>query len=493
MDMVELYRDIAQRTDGDIYIGVVGPVRTGKSTFIKRFLDLLVLPNMENEFSKERLIDELPQSAQGKTIMTTQPKFIPNEAVELVLDETANMRVRMVDCVGYMIDGANGHLEDGEPRMVRTPWFEHDIPFTEAAEIGTKRVITEHSTIGIVITTDGSIVDIEREKYTEAEERVIRELIAQGKPFITIVNSKNPTGEAALKTAKEISDKYGISVRTMDVLNMEIQEIQDILESVLMEFPVRMVQVDVPDWMRALNKEHWLYLKVLKTVESTIDNLNAMKDYRILFEVLNDIEGFENAAIKSVELGSGNIEIKLIPTSELFYSVLGEECGCDIKNDFELMQNLKEFVAAKKEYDYISSALECAKKTGYGIVSPQMDEMQLDEPEIVKQGSRFGVKLRARASGMHLIRVDLESEISPLVGTLEQSEEFMNYLAETFEKEPTKIWETNIFGKPLFDLVREGMTSKVMNGLPTEVQLKLQNTVERMVNDGCNSLVCVLL
>ncbi|MBQ2662369.1 MAG: stage IV sporulation protein A [Clostridia bacterium] len=493
MDMVELYRDIAQRTNGDIYVGVVGPVRTGKSTFIKRFLDLLVLPSIENEYSKERLKDELPQSAAGKTIMTTQPKFVPNEAVELVLDETADMRVRMVDCVGYMIDGASGHMEDGEPRMVRTPWFDYDIPFTDAAEIGTRRVISEHSTIGIVITTDGSIVDIEREKYIEAEDRVISELIECGKPFVTIVNSKDPEGELALSVANEISEKHGITVKTLDVLNMQPNQILELLEDVLFEFPIRTVLVEIPDWMRALNREHWLYKKVMDIVLNIAPSLNAMKDYRYIFEALNGIEGFEGAAIKSVELGTGNIIIKLIPTSELFYEVLGNECGCDIKNDFELMKNLKEFVAAKREYDYISSALECAKRTGYGVVSPQMDEMQLDEPEIVKQGSRFGVKLRARASGMHLIRVDLESEISPLVGTLEQSEEFMNYLVETFEKEPTKIWETNIFGKPLFDLVREGMTSKVVNGLPTEVQQKLQNTVEKMVNEGCNSLVCVLL
>ncbi|MBQ9832325.1 MAG: stage IV sporulation protein A, partial [Clostridia bacterium] len=401
--------------------------------------------------------------------------------------------VRMVDCVGYMIDGASGHMEDGEPRMVRTPWYDYDIPFTEAAEIGTRRVITEHSTIGIVITTDGSIVDIDREKYIEAEDRVIRELISQGKPFITLVNSKNPNSEEAMLTAKQLSEKYGISVKTVDILNMNSNEIQEMLEDVLLEFPVRMVQIDVPQWMRALSKEHWLYNKVMNTVLDAVPNLNAMKDYRCLFEVLNDIEGFEGAAIKTVELGSGNISIKLLPTSELFYSILGEECGCDIKDDFQLMKNLKEFVAAKREYDYIASALECARSTGYGVVSPQMDEMQLDEPEIVRQGARFGVKLRARASGLHIIRVDLESEISPLVGTLEQSEEFMSYLSETFDKEPTKIWETNIFGKPLFDLVREGMTSKVMNGLPTEVQQKLQNTVERMVNDGCNSLVCVLL
>ncbi len=492
MDRMELYRDIAQRTDGDIYMGVVGPVRTGKSTFIKRFMDLMVLPGMKNEFAKTRLTDELPQSGAGRTIMTTQPKFVPNEAAELLLDESMNVRVRMVDCVGYMVPGATGHEENDAPRMVRTPWFDYDIPFEDAAEIGTRKVITDHSTIGLVVTTDGSITQIPRENYVEAEERVVKELKEQGKPFVLIVNSTHPNSEETRDLSEALSNKYGTAACTMDVLNMDTQEIYDLLEKVLMEFPIRMLHICVPAWVSALGTEHWLVKSILDPMAEPLDNLYRMRDYEGIIPALQNVEGFEPANIRSVSPGSGVVELELRPENSMFYRILGEECGCEIEDDAHLFSAIKGFVTAKKEYDHLSAALDSAHRTGYGMVPPIMDEMVLEEPEIVQHGGRFGVKLRARASGLHIIRVDIESEVSPLVGTAEQSEEFMNYLVNTFENQPTKIWQTNIFGKPLYDMVRESMAGKV-NRLPDEVQQKLQETLQRMVNEGCNGLICILL
>lgn len=492
MDRMQLYRDIAQRTDGDIYMGVVGPVRTGKSTFIKRFMDLMVLPGMKNEFAKTRLVDELPQSGAGRTIMTTQPKFVPNEAAELVLDESMNVRVRMVDCVGYMVPGASGHVENDAPRMVRTPWFDYDIPFEDAAEIGTRKVITDHSTIGLVVTTDGSITQIPRENYVEAEERVIKELKEQGKPFVLIINSTHPNSEETKALSESLSNKYGTTACTMDVLNMDAQGVYDLLEKVLMEFPIRMLHICVPSWVSALGMDHWLVKSIFAPMEEPLESLFKMRDYEGIIPALQSIEGFEPINIRSIEPGSGIVELELRPENSMFYKILGEECGYEIKDDAHLFSAIKDFVAAKKEYDHVATALEAAHRTGYGMVPPVMDEMVLEEPEIVQHGSRFGVKLRARASGMHIIRVDIESEVSPLVGTEEQSEEFMNYLVNTFENQPTKIWQTNIFGKPLYDMVRDSMASKV-NRLPDEVQQKLQETLQRMVNEGCNGLICILL
>ena len=492
MERAELYRDIAKRTQGDIYIGVVGPVRTGKSTFIKRFMDLLVVPNIENEHVRERLVDELPQSGSGKTIMTPQPKFVPNEACELTLDDTMGVRVRRVDCVGYMVEGAIGHTENESARMVRTPWFDYDIPFDEAAEIGTKKVITEHSTIGIVMTTDGSISGIDREAYAVCEERVVRELQGQGKPFIVVLNSIHPEDPDTVSLCEKLSERYGAVVKPSDVLNMGIDEINGLLESLLAEFPIKLIRIDTPSWIRALGPSHWLTKEALDAVSECAGRMAKMRDYSALTETLSSLESFKPCKLVSVEPGSGTIAAELVPQDNMFYTVLGEQCGFTIENDFQLISTLKEFSHAKREYDKISVALDSALRTGYGMVAPEPDAMVLDEPEIVQQGSRFGVKLKAKASGLHLIRVDIESEVSPLVGTEEQSEEFMQYLLDTFEKEPTKIWQTNIFGKPLYDLVKDGMAGKI-NRMPEAVQMKLQSTVQRMVNDGCNGLICIML
>lgn len=492
MDRMDLYRDIAQRTQGDIYIGVVGPVRTGKSTFIKRFLDLLILPGIENPYEKERLVDELPQSGSGKTIMTTQPKFVPNEALKLDLDETTSINVRMVDCVGYMVPGAIGHTENDVPRMVRTPWFDYDIPFEDAAEIGTRKVMTDHSTIGVVMTTDGSITQIPRSAYIEAEDRVISELKTLGKPFVIVLNSVHPDAAETQNLRDALQIKHGGKVVCADVMNMSAVDASALLEQALMEFPIRMLHLNLPNWMQALEPNHWLVNRLTQPLMDVLPNVGKMRDYSQVVDLFREVEGFMPAKLEKVELGSGNVKIDICPEENMFYTVIGEECGCEIKDDFHLMMLMKDFVGAKREYDRISDALNSMRSTGYGIVAPNMDEMELMEPEIVQQGNRFGVRLKARASGMHLIRVDIDSEVAPLVGTEEQSEEFAAYLMDTFENNPAQIWDTNIFGKPLYDLVREGMNNKI-GRMPENVQHKLQNTLQKIVNHGCNGLICIML
>lgn len=492
MERMEIYKDIALRTQGDIYIGVVGPVRTGKSTFIKRFLDLLVVPRIENEFIKERLVDELPQSGNGKTIMTTQPKFVPGEAVEISFEDGVTASVRMVDCVGYMVDGAVGHTENDAPRMVRTPWFEEEIPFEEAAEIGTRKVITDHSTIGVVVTTDGSITGIPRASYVTAEERVISELKQQGKPFVVVLNCVSPETPEAQSLAEALRVKHGVTVLCMNVMKMSAQEANSLMEHILMEFPVRSIEFELPSWMQGLSHEHWLIQRLMQPLASALPAISEMKDYGKSMEALTAIEGFEAPRLESIDMGTGTVNIALRPEEGLFYKVLGEECGYEIEDDFHLISTIKDFVSAKREYDRIANALYSVKNTGYGLVPPQMDEMELEAPEIVQQGSRYGVRLKAHASGMHLIRVDIDSEISPLVGSEEQSQELVNYLKDAFDKDPAQLWQTNIFGKPLYDLVREGMSNKV-NSMPEQAQQKLQETLQRIVNHGCNGLICIML
>ncbi len=487
-----IYRDIALRTDGDIYIGVVGPVRTGKSTFIKRFMDLLVIPWIENEYERERLIDELPQSGSGKTVMTTQPKFVPNEAVEIEIDDNTTANIRLVDCVGYMVDGALGSQEDDKPRMVRTPWYDYDIPFEDAAEIGTHKVITDHSTIGIVITTDGSITGIERENYIEAEQRVISELKAQGKPFIVILNTTLPTGESAVSLAESLEEKYSCPVMPLDVIHMTDNDLSDIMEKALMEFPIQMVRLDIPEWMQSLNESHYLIKRLMDISNGIGDDITHMSDYKKILELFNSVEDFEENPDINVNLGNGVITISLVPLANMFYRVLSEECGFEISDDYHLISMLKDFSKAKKEYDKLHDALSSAYIRGYGQVPPMMEEMQLSDPEVIPQGSRYGVKLEAKASALHLIRIDIDSAVTPTVGTEQQAEEFAKYLTDTFKNNPDDMWNTSIFGRPLYDLVADTMREKV-NRLPEDVQSKLQETIGRMVNDGCKGLVCVLL
>ena len=492
MERAELYRDIAQRTQGDIYIGVVGPVRTGKSTFIKRFMDALVIPEIDNDYVRARVIDELPQSGSGKTVMTTQPKFVPNDAVRICPGGDAEFSVRMIDCVGYMVEGALGGLEEELPRMVRTPWYDYDVPFEEAAETGTRRVISEHSTIGIVVLTDGSITGLERAAYVPAEEKVFAELKHSGKPFAAVLNTTEPASPKANALAAELSSKYGVEIAPLDVMNMSVSQINGLLETVLMEFPLRTVSLEMPRWFTALGSEHPLMAGVLDAVRKALPGVSVMRDHKVIAEALTGLPDMEPAEPIGISFGDGCASYRLSPAPDVFYRILSEECGCEIADEFELMETLKENAAAKQEYDRLELALKSAAEYGYGLVPPKMDEMQLDRPEIVQHGSRFGVRLRAHASGLHIIRVDMESEVNPLVGTAEQSEALVDYLMETFEKKPDEIWQTNIFGKPIYDLVRDGMTGKA-NRLPPEVQMRLKDAINRMVNDGCNGLVCILL
>lgn len=424
--------------------------------------------------------------------MTTQPKFVPNEAVRLEFSDHLFCNVRMVDCVGFLIPGVIGHMEEEAPRMVRTPWFDYDIPFEDAARLGTEKVITEHSTIGVVMTTDGSIADIPRESYAEAEAQVIGEMKSTGKPFVVILNSTDPDGMKTQQLRQSIAGQYNVCVLAMDVMHMSATQATALLEAVLLEFPLRSIEIRIPAFLRALTPEHPLLQRVMLPVVSAAGKLTKMRDYEVIVDELKQVERFSPAYVEAVDLGSGTATLRLQPEEGLFYEVLGEECGCDIRDDFQLMSAMKEFVLAKNEYDRVASALQEAKQTGYGLVPPAMDEMELDEPEIVQQGNRFGVRLRARASGLHVIRVDIDSEVNPIVGTEQQSEALVSYLLDTFEKEPAAIWQTNIFGKPLYDLVRDGMAGKV-NSMPAEVRQKMQQTLQRIVNDGCNGLICIML
>ena len=487
-----LYQDIAKRTDGDIYVGVVGPVRTGKSTFIKQFMDLMVIPNIDNEYKRERAKDELPQSAGGRTIMTTEPKFIPNEAVGITVGDNIKLNVRLVDCVGYLVNNAIGHLEDDMPRMVKTPWSEEEIPFGQAAEIGTKKVIEEHSTIGIIVTTDGSITDIPREDYLEAEERVVRELKNLNKPFIIILNSRNPENENTRELANELSTKYDAQVITMSCDNLTQANVEEIFTRMLYEFPIDQININFPKWVDGLPDDHWLKEELYQEIKEAFKDITILKQIDTKIAILQNTEVIENATITEIMLGNGTVNIKINLREDLFYKVLTEISGEKISNEGELFSNMIEFANIKKKYDKIAYALEEVNTKGYGIVTPSIDELILEEPEMVKQGSRYGVRLRAKAPSIHMIRADIETEVSPIVGSEKQSEELVNYLLAEFESDPKKIWESNIFGKNLHELVNEGLQNKLYK-MPEEAQEKLQETLERIINEGSGGLICIIL
>ena len=492
MQSFNLYKDISERTGGDIYIGVVGPVRTGKSTFIKRFMDMLVLPNLDDTREKERVVDELPQSSAGKTIMTTQPKFVPTSAVRININDEAEMNVRMVDSVGYLIDGAMGHMENDMPRMVTTPWFDHDIPFEEAAETGTRKVITEHSTIGIVMTTDGSITEIPRSSYVQAEERVIRELMELGKPFIIILNSANPRNEDTISLRNAMTEKYKVPVLLLDIMRLTETDITSMLENLLYEFPLKEINIEMPGWARALSPDHWLMGELLDGISGTIGSLEKVRDYKGLVEAMKQLENVNSASVEKIKLGDGSVKMKLEFPETLFYKILGDECGYPIDDDYHLVSIVKDLVSAKKQYDRMAEALKSVKETGYGLVPPSMDEMSMEEPEMVRQGGRFGVRLKASAPSLHLIRVDIETEVSPIVGSEKQSEELVKYMMSEFESDPAKIWKTDIFGKPLHELVKEGLSSKLSH-MPDDARMKIQETLQRIINEGNGGLICILL
>ncbi len=492
MEERNIYRDIAKRTGGDIYLGIVGPVRTGKSTFIKRFMDTLVIPNIEDESRKERATDELPQSSAGRTIMTTEPKFIPEDAVEVKLDGVSSFRVRMIDCVGYIVPSALGYIEDEAPRMVKTPWFEDAIPFNMAAEIGTKKVITDHSTIGLVITTDGSISDIERSEYEEAEERVINELKEIDKPFIVLLNSTDPTSMQTRNLAESLSDKYGVHVEPVSCMDLDEMEIKRILARILFEFPVKEIKVDMPKWVSSLEKEHWLRSAVFNTIQTAAGGAGKIREVADFADKIKQCEYVLMAETSAVDLGSGRARMRVELDPTLFYKVLGEKTGLDINDEGGLLDAMMELSQMKKEFEKVRQAYNDVNETGYGIVMPSMEELSLEEPEIIKQGGRYGIRLRANAPSVHMMKTTIKTEITPIVGSEQQSEELVEYLLREFEEDPLKIWESNLFGKSLHELVNEGLHNKLYR-MPSDARNKVKETIERIINDGCNGLICIIL
>lgn len=488
----DIYSDIAGRTDGDIYIGVVGPVRTGKSTFIKKFMETLVIPKIENENRRDRAVDELPQSSAGKTIMTTEPKFIPEEAVSISLEDGARFNVRMIDCVGYIVPSSVGYIENNAPRMVQTPWFEEEIPFNMAAEIGTRKVIAEHSTIGLVVTTDGSITDIPREEYAEAEERVINELKEINKPFVVIMNSTDPSSESAKALCRSLSEKYSAAVIPVSCIELTEQDIRDIITQVLFEFPVKEINIRMEKWITGLEKGHWLKDDVFTAVRNAAEAVHAMRDVRGAAEQMGECKYITESRIADMDLGQGSVTVQVCLDSSLFYKILGEATGIEIVNESDLLPILMELNHIKKQFEKIKPALDEVEATGYGIVMPDIDELSLEEPVIIRQGGKYGVKLKASAPSIHMMKASINTTVSPIVGTEKQSEELVMYLLSGFEENPKKIWESNIFGKSLHELVNEGLHNKLYK-MPVEARMKLQETLQRIINEGCSGLICFIL
>ena len=490
--MTNLYENIEKRTGGDIYIGVVGPVRTGKSTFIKKFMEALVIPNIADADKRTRTIDELPQSAAGRTVMTTQPNFIPRQGVDIVIGDNQNLKVRLVDCVGYMINGAQGDTEEGKPRMVKTPWFKQEIPFEKAARIGTAKVIREHSTIGVVVTTDGSISDIPRENYLSAEEKVITRLKAMNKPFVTIVNSINPEGPSAAAAARQIFTKYNVPVKCVNCLDMDKSVIEEILTIALTQFPVKEISFTVPKWLAMQSRDFAPKAEIMERIKENFSDITKISEIVPAAEKLPDGKFLKSAMCDGIDYGTGCAEVKVDIDKDLYYDTLRDMTGRDVKDDWALMQLIDELVFAKREYDKIAPALQQVETEGYGIVMPGRDKLQLMEPEIVKQGSKYGIKLTAAAPSLHILRANITTTVSPIIADETNGEDMVNSMMKYFENNPLEIWQSNLFGNSLQELVNRGMNAKLQN-IPQQAREKLAETVEKVVNEGCQGLICIIL
>lgn len=490
MDSFQLYKDMKARTNGEIYIGVIGPVRTGKSTFIKRFMDLLVLPNMEDEHMRERTRDEMPQSASGTTIMTTEPKFVPKEAAGIKLAEDVDVKIRLIDCVGFMVDGAAGHTENDAERQVKTPWFDYEIPFTKAASVGTQKVIREHSTIGIVVTTDGSIGNLPRENYVSAEEKTVQELQMIGKPFVILLNCKKPHTEEAKALQKALEEKYRVSVMRVNCEQLKVEDIHDIMRQILFEFPISEVEFFIPKWVEMLSREHPIKQELLQKVKEVMEKL---QDIRSAAAGIGETDSnyIEKIQIEKIEMDSGKVKIRVQFDERFYYEVLSELTGTSIHGEYELISVMKELSAMKSEYTQIKDAFADVKLKGYGVVSPKREEIRLDEPAIIKQGNKYGVKIRSEAPSVHMIRANIETEIAPIVGNEEQARDLVEYLKSESETEGG-VWETNIFGKSVEELVMDGMRNKIAM-INDESQVKLQDTMQKIVNDSNGGLVCIII
>ena len=485
-----MYQDMASRTGSSIYIGVVGPVRTGKSTFIKRFMETQVLPNIENDYRRERARDELPQSGSGRTIMTAEPKFVPEEAAEVRLPDGTSFSVRLIDCVGYMVPGAVGQFEDLAPRMVMTPWYDHEIPMTEAAELGTRKVICDHSTVGIVVTTDGSVTDIPRSDYLEAEERVIRELQELGKPFVVLVNSLHP--EEARPLAEELQQKYGVRCLAVNCLELGEGDLQEILRSLLYEFPVQELQLFFPEWVEALPPEHPIPAGLYHAVGQEARRLEHVRQLEGSMAALEQSEQIRSVTLRQMDLGTGVGQVEVQLPRSLFYDTVNQQTGLSITDDGDLMEQLVMLAGLRKEYDRVAQAVTSARSTGYGVVMPSVEELELEDPEIVRQGGRYGVRMKASAPSIHMLRADVSTTVSPIVGNEKQSQDMVNYLLQEFEGEPGKLWESNIFGRSFHEIVGEDLQAKLKR-MPEDSQKKLREALERILNEGSGGLICIIL
>ena len=492
MTDIKLYSDIAKRTNGDIYIGVVGPVRTGKSTFIRRFMENVVLPSITDENELSRAKDEMPQSAAGKTVMTTEPKFVPEKAAQIIFGENATANVKMVDCVGFIVDEANGQYEEGNPRMVNTPWSDASIPFGEAAELGTRKVINDHSTIGVLVTTDGTIGEIERNAYIQAEQKAVNELKKSGKPFVIVLNSKTPDSKESENMALELEEKYNVPVALVNLLELNKDDVEGILEMLLYEFPIQEITVKLPDWVYAISEEHKIRKSINDTVLLCAQTIKKAGDVSNGFKAVSECEYVSGVNVKSIDLGKGRAEICIELREGLFYETLGELTNMEIGNEEQLISRMLELSEAKKEYDKVSQALKDVEEKGYGIVTPNLEDLRLEDPEITKQQGSYGVKLKASAPSIHMIKATIQTELNPIVGTEQQSEELIKFLLRGFEEDPAKLWESNMFGTSLYELVNEGLNSKLAQ-IPPEARLKFGDTLQKLINEGSGGLICIIL